>query len=44
MGLRRLRSIRRSENLAFRVTGPTPSAYVRCSFDFGQDLRRPLRL
>lgn len=44
MGLRMLTSIRRSGILAFRVTGPTPSAYVRCSFDFGQNLRRPLRL
>jgi hypothetical protein len=37
-------SIQRCGILAFKVTGPTLSACVRCSFDFGQNSRKPLRL
>lgn len=44
MGLQMLMSIKRSEILAFKVTGPTLTACVRYNFDFGQNSRKPLRL
>jgi hypothetical protein len=44
MGLQMLMSIKRSEILAFKVTGPTLTACVRYNFDFGQNSRKPLPL